>query len=99
MPAEVTGALELRRALKKLAPDLAKESQKEISGLLRSIVNNARGFVPSEAPLSGWGKKVGVWENRSYDAGEIRRGITFSASPSKPCLLYTSDAADEQCMV
>lgn len=84
MPAEVTGALELRRALKKLAPDMAKETQKEISGLLRSIVNNARGFVPSEAPLSGWAKRVGVWENRAYDAGEIRRGITFSAAPSKP---------------
>jgi hypothetical protein len=86
MPAEVTGALELRRALKKLAPDLAKESQKEISGLLRSIVNNARGFVPSEAPLSGWGKAVGTWGegDRRYDSGEIRRGITFSASPSKP---------------
>jgi hypothetical protein len=84
MPAEVTGALELRRALKKLAPDMAKESQKEISGLLRSIVNNARGFVPSEAPLSGWGKKVGLWADRAYDAADIRRGITFSAAPSKP---------------
>lgn len=86
MPAEVTGALELRRALKKLAPDIAKESQKEISGLLRSIVNNARGFVPSEAPLSGWASDKGVWGQgaRRYDAGEIKRGITFSAAPSKP---------------
>jgi len=85
MPAEVTGALELRRALKKLAPDLAKESQREISGLLRSITNKARGFVPSEAPLSGWGKAVGVWGTsaRRYDSGEIKRGITFSAAPSK----------------
>lgn len=86
MPAEVTGALELRRALKKLAPDLAKESQKEISGLLRSITNKARGYVPSEAPLSGWGKAVGVWgtSTRRYDSAEIKRGITFSAAPSKP---------------
>lgn len=84
MPAEVTGALELRRALKKLAPDLAQESQKEISGLLRSITNKARGFVPNEAPLSGWGNAVGEWQNRVYDAGVIKRGITFSAAPSKP---------------
>lgn len=84
MPAEVTGALELRRALKKLAPDMAKESQKEIAGLLRGVVNNARGFVPSEAPLSGWGKKVGLWAGRAYDAADIRRGITYSAAPSKP---------------
>ena len=84
MPADVTGALELRKALKKLSPELAKESQKEISGLLRSITNKAKGFVPSEAPLSGWGNAVGVWQNRVYDANDIKRGITFSASPSKP---------------
>lgn len=84
MPAEVTGALELRRALKLMAPDLAQESQKEISGLLRSITNKARGFVPSEAPLSGWGNAVGLWKNRVYDAGTIKRGITFSAAPSRP---------------
>ena len=84
MPVDVTGALELRKALKKLAPDMAKESQKEIAGLLRSVTNKAKGYVPSQAPLSGWGNKVGLWENRVYDAGAIRRGITFSASPSKP---------------
>jgi len=83
MPAEVTGALELRKALKKLAPEIAKESQKEISSLLRVITNRAKGFVPSEAPLSGWGISRGVWANRTYDAGEIKRGITFSAAPSK----------------
>ena len=84
MPAEVTGALELRKALKKLAPEMAKESQKEISGLLRSITNKAKGYVPSEAPLSGWANKVGVWENPAYDASDFKRGITFSAAPSKP---------------
>lgn len=84
MPAEVVGALELRKAMKLLVPDIAKESQKEIAGLLRSITNKARGYVPSEAPLSGWGNAVGLWENRVYDAGTIKRGITFSAAPSRP---------------
>lgn len=84
MPAEVVGALELRKAMKLLVPDIAKESQKEIAGLLRSVTNRARGYVPSEAPLSGWGKAVGVWENRVYDAGTIKRGITFSSAPSRP---------------
>lgn len=86
MPAEVTGVLELRKALKVLAPELAKESQKEISGLLRSITNKARGYVPSEAPLSGWASNKGIWGQnaRRYDASEIKRGITFSAAPSKP---------------
>lgn len=84
MPAAVTGALELRKALKKLAPEIAKESQKELSGLLRSVTNKAKGFVPSQAPLSGWGEARGIWENRVYDPGIIKRGITFSATPSKP---------------
>jgi len=83
MPVEVTGALELRKALKQLSPEIAKQSQKEIAGLLRSITNKAKGYVPSEAPLSGWGEARGIWENRVYDAGTIKRGITYSAAPSK----------------
>jgi hypothetical protein len=86
MPVDAVGVLELRKALKKLAPDMAKESQREIAGLLRSISNKAKGFVPSEAPLSGWASHKGIWGEgaRRYDAGEIKRGITFSAAPSKP---------------
>lgn len=84
MPAGVSNVVALRRGLKKLAPQIAVESQREISGLLRSVTNKARGFVPSEAPLSGWGNKVGIWANRAYDSGEIKRGITFTTTPSKP---------------
>lgn len=84
MPATVSNVAALRKGLKKLTPQIAVESQKEISGLVRSVTNKARGFVPSQAPLSGWGNKVGVWANRAYDSGEIRRGITFSTAPSRP---------------
>jgi hypothetical protein len=84
MPASVSNVVALRKGLKKLAPEIAVETQKEISGLLRSVTNKARGFVPSEAPLSGWGNKVGIWANRAYDSGEIRRGITYSTAPSRP---------------
>jgi hypothetical protein len=84
MPVDAKGVLELRRAIRQIAPDVAKESQKEISSLLRVITNRAKGFVPSEAPLSGWGISRGVWANRTYDAGVIKRGISFSAAPSKP---------------
>lgn len=83
MAATASNVVALRRGLKKLAPTIATETQKEISGLLRSVTNKARGFVPSEAPLSGWGNKVGVWANRAYDASQIRRGITYSTAPSK----------------
>ena len=47
MPTEVSGALELRKALKKIEPALAKETEKEIRGLLKVIAVKARGFVPS----------------------------------------------------
>lgn len=83
MPVDAKGVLELRRAIKQIAPDVSKESQKEIGSLLRVITNRAKGFVPSEAPLSGWGESRGVWANRTYNAGDIKRGITFSAAPSK----------------
>jgi hypothetical protein len=85
MPASVQGALEFRKALKKFEPELAKETQREMAGLLKGIVKKARGFVPSEAPLSGWANNVGIWSgDRTYNAGNIKRGIGYSTTPSKP---------------
>lgn len=87
MPTEVTGALELRKALKEYAPELAKESQKELAGVLKPLVRDARGFLPTntEAP-SGWLKREGAkgrWANRYYDQAIARKGITYSASPTQ----------------
>jgi len=87
MPVEVTGALELRKALKNYAPDLAKESQKELSGILKPMVAKAKGFLPSndEAP-SGWLERPnakGRWAKRFYDESIAKKSITFSAAPSK----------------
>lgn len=84
MPTEVSGALELRKALKKVQPALAKETEKEIRNLLKVVAVKARGFVPSQAPLSGWGNAVGVWENRVFSTSDIKRGIGYSTAPSKP---------------
>ena len=84
MPTEVSGALELRKALKKVEPALAKETEKEIRNLLKVVSNKAKGFVPSTAPLSGWGKAVGIWENRVFSSSDIKRGLGYSTAPSKP---------------
>ena len=84
MPTEVSGALELRKALKKVEPALAKETEKEIRNLLKVVAVKARGFVPSQAPLSGWGNAVGVWESRVFSTSDIKRGIGYSTAPSKP---------------
>ena len=85
MPVEVRGALELRKAIKKFSPDLAKETRKELANLLAPIVKTARGFVPSTAPLSGWAKaptttgRFPIWDTRA-----AKGGIGYKTSPSRP---------------
>ena len=82
MPVTVKGGIELRKALKKFTPDLAKETQKEMASLLKPVVSKARGFIPSQAPLSGWGKASGntrwVWDGRA-----AKGGIGYKTTPSK----------------
>lgn len=86
MPTELKGAVELRKALKKFTPDLAKNTQKEIAGILKPITANARGFIPSTAPLSGWANsnQKGAWSNRVWSSSEAKRGIGYKTTPSKP---------------
>ena len=86
MPTEVVGAVALRKALNQYAPDLAKELTKELGAILKPIVAEARGFVPLKSPMSGWEKtetrKGGSFPK--YDAAEIKRGIIYKTTPSKP---------------
>jgi hypothetical protein len=85
MPVEVRGALELRKAIKKFSPELAKETRKELASLLAPIVKTARGFVPSTAPLSGWGKApTGTGRFPIWDTRAAKGGIGYKTSPSKP---------------
>jgi hypothetical protein len=86
MPTEVKGALALRKALKDFAPDLAKETQKELGNLLKPITNKARGFIPSQAPISGWARSSStVWgSDRIWSTGKARRGIGYKTTPSRP---------------
>jgi hypothetical protein len=84
MPTEIKGGVELRKALKKFTPDLAKETQKEIGALLKPITAKARGFIPSTAPLSGWGTPAVTGKFPRYNAGLAKRGIGYKTTPSKP---------------
>lgn len=84
MPVEVKGAIALRKALKEFAPDLAKETRKELANLLKPIVKNARGFIPSQAPLSGWGKSSSTGRFPEWSSQQARSGIGFKTTPSKP---------------
>jgi hypothetical protein len=97
MPVEVKGVIELRKALNKFAPDLAKELTKEITLSLKVIQRSARGFVPASAPggLFNWDKPA-VREPKAfnsagrarpfprYDAAVIKRGIVYRTGYGKP---------------
>ena len=90
MPVEVVGAVQLREALKRYAPDLSKELQKEIGGYLKPVVNKARNYVPDQAPLSGWGLGkteaylVGYRPFPKFYAPRMKRGIGYTTTPSRP---------------
>ena len=58
---------------------------KELGAVLKPIVNEARSFVPIASPMSGWGE-VANPRGRfpKYNASEIRKGIIYKTSPSKP---------------
>ena len=86
MPTEVVGAVALKKALNQYAPDLAKELTKDLGNILKPVVNEARSFVPLASPMSGWTKRDTSKGARfpKYDAAEIRKGIIYKTTPSKP---------------
>jgi hypothetical protein len=97
MPVQVKGVIELRKALRNYAPDLAKELTAEITQSLKVIQKDARGFVPASAPggLYNW-DRVAKGEPKAfntsgrvrpfprYDATAIKRGIVYRTGYGKP---------------
>ena len=86
MPTKVVGAINLRKALRKFAPDLAAETTKEIGNFLKPVVKNARGFIPSNNQIpSGWlvGNQKGKWARVAFDSAVAKRGISYKTTPSK----------------
>jgi hypothetical protein len=84
MPASVKGGIELRKALKKFTPDLAKETQKQLGLLLRPVTQKARGYIPSTAPLSNWGKPSVTGRFPQWSTSDAKRGIGYKTTASKP---------------
>jgi hypothetical protein len=86
MPTELKGANELRKALKKFSPDLDKATRDEMVGFLKPLVKKARGFMPSNGAMpSGFVKhEVKTATFPMYDATEVRRGVGYKLTPTKP---------------
>jgi hypothetical protein len=86
MPASVKGAVELRKALRTFAPDLAKETQKEIKVAITPISKAAKGYVPDRGEvLSGWlPRQMSEGTFPTFNPSEVKSKIGFKTSPSKP---------------
>ena len=84
MRVTVEGVKQTRKAIRQFAPDLNKELNKELRIALAPIAKKARGFVPSDSPMSGWASRS-FSEARfpMYNSRTIRAGIGFSTKPGK----------------
>ena len=85
MPASVKGGIELRKALRSYAPDLAKETQKEIKIAITPISKSAKGYVPDRGQvLSGWlPRQMSDGTFPTFNPSEVKSKIGFKTSPSK----------------
>lgn len=86
MPVEVRGGVELRKALKKFTPDLAKALPKEVAAALKPIVKTGKGYLPDNGQiLSGWVTRphsTGTFP--TYDVSIAKSKIGYKTTPSKP---------------
>ena len=56
MKIEIQSNAQFRKALRRFAPDLDRTLKQEMAKALRPVVKQAKGFVPSSSPLSGWAR-------------------------------------------
>jgi hypothetical protein len=80
MQIELRGNADLRKALRRFAPDLEKSLKIELKRGLAPIAQTARGYVPSQSPLSGWA-------DRSFNEGSFP---TYSSSTIKSKIGYST---------
>jgi hypothetical protein len=84
MQVKIEGVKETRKAIRTFAPDLSKQLDVELRLALSPIVKKARGFVPSDSPMSGWApRSFNEGSFPTYNSKSIRSGIGFSTKPGK----------------
>ena len=96
MPVVVEGVIGLRKALGKLAPDIQKQLNKEMRDALKPIIADAKAHVPGSAPGGLYNYNYPGYERKplksktgrkrafpDYDATVVRKGLTYSISPSR----------------
>lgn len=81
---EIRGNADLRKAMRRFTPDLEKALKKELRLALTPVVRQAKGFVESDSPMSGWaGRSFSEGRFPTYNAATIIKGITYKSTPSK----------------
>lgn len=95
MPVVVQGVDDLKRALKKFAPDLRAEMDDTIKAELMAVRDAARAKVPGSAPggLYNWERPKSTEDVNSrtsktrgfpvYNASVVRRGLTYRTGTSR----------------
>jgi hypothetical protein len=100
MSANVDGVKETLRALRKFDPELLKEMNKEIKGVMIPVRDKARGYAPSSAPggLYNWDegkytKKITARNSafRTFNSeGRLRRFPLYQAESVRKGIYYTA---------
>lgn len=86
MPAELRGAVALRKALAHFTTNFADETHQELGRAMAPVARRARGYIPSSIDLSGWqeGTQKGTWQYRAFDSAAAKAGIGYSTDASRP---------------
>lgn len=82
---EIRGNADLRKALRRFAPDLEKQLKKELGIALKPVVRKAKSFVPAESPMSGWvARPFSEARFPLFNYQTIARNIVYTTAVSKP---------------
>jgi hypothetical protein len=70
---QIHGLNATKRLMRELEPDLLKEMNREIRAQLEPVAARARTLIPSQPPLSGWGRSVNAPGSRGRFSPYSRR--------------------------
>ena len=75
----VFGYKDTMKALRSVAPDIAKQFDREIRETIRPVAASAKNKVPAQ-PMRNWDDRgTGKWSDRlGWNANAVRRGITVT---------------------
>jgi hypothetical protein len=90
MATEVKGLIELKKALKDYAPNLAAQLDDEMALALGGIVKKAQSYAPVDSPLSNWSYRKRSEKNAEgqrkfplYNSARVVKGIKYSSTPRR----------------